>query len=90
MALLLVMRDLLARRSEAVAVDVADISYDLDGSGTVMIRRSKTDQTGDGRELYLSPPAVAQLRYWLDAAGLIEGPLASACRVCRTACSTAS
>ncbi len=72
-ALLLVMRDLLARRSEAVALDVADISYDPDGSGTVMIRRSKTDQTGEGRELYLSPPAVTQLRRWIDAAGLTDG-----------------
>ena len=74
-ALLVVMRDLLARRSEAVALDVADISYDPDGSGTVMIRRSKTDQTGEGRELYLSPPAVAQLRRWINAAGLTEGPV---------------
>lgn len=48
LALVLVMRDLLARRSEVVALDVADIAHDPDGSGTAMIRRSKTDQTGEG------------------------------------------
>ena len=73
LALLLVMRDLLARRSEAVALDIADISYDPDGSGIVMIRRSKTDQTGEGRELYLSPPTVDRLRRWLAVAGLTDG-----------------
>ncbi len=75
LALLLVMRDLLARRSEAVALDVADISDDPDGSGTAMIRRSKTDQTGEGRELYLSPPALAQLRRWIAVAGITEGAI---------------
>jgi integrase len=74
-ALVLVMRDLLARRSEAVALDIADISYDSDGSGTVMIRRSKTDQNGEGHELYLSPPAITRLRRWIDTAGLTEGAL---------------
>ncbi len=73
LALVLVMRDLLARRSEAVALDVEDITYDPDGSGTIIIRRSKTDQTGQGRELYLSPLAVDQLRLWIDTAGLTQG-----------------
>lgn len=75
LALVLVMRDLLARRSEVVALDVADISYDRDGSGTILIRRSKTDQTGEGKELYLAPPAVAQLRRWLEIASITEGPV---------------
>jgi integrase len=75
LALVLVMRDLLARRSEAVALDVADISYDPDGSGTVLIRRSKTDQTGEGRELYISPAAVVQLRCWLGIAAITKGAI---------------
>ena len=74
-ALVLVMRDLLARRSEAVALDVADISYDPDGSGTAIIRRSKTDQTGEGKELYLSPATVTQIRRWLDVSKIGEGPV---------------
>jgi site-specific recombinase XerD len=73
LALILLMRDLLARRSEAVALDVADISYDPDGSGSVLIRRSKTDQTSEGKELYLSPTAVAQLRRWIEVGGITEG-----------------
>ena len=74
-ALLLIMCDLLARRSEAVALDIADISYDPDGSGTAIIRRSKTDQTAEGHELYLSPATVAQLRRWVDIPGIVEGPI---------------
>lgn len=73
LALVLVMRDLLARRSEAVALDVGDISYDPDGSGLAIIRRSKTDQTSEGKTLYLSPPAIAQLRRWLAAAKIVDG-----------------
>jgi hypothetical protein len=41
---------------------VADIADDRDGSGTAMIRRSKTDQTGEGAELYLSPRITDHLR----------------------------
>jgi hypothetical protein len=40
---------------------VADITDDRDGSGTVMIRHSETDQTGEGAELYLSPPTMNHL-----------------------------
>ncbi len=74
-ALLLMMRDLLARRSEVVALDVADIAYDRDGSGIAIIRRSKTDQTGEGVELYVSPAAVTVLRRWLAAAGIQGGAI---------------
>ena len=52
---------------------MADIRYDRDGTGTALIRRSKTDQTGEGVELYLSAPAVTALRRWLAAAGIAEG-----------------
>ena len=75
LALLMVMRDLLARRSEVVALDVADVTYDRDGSGTAIIRRSKTDQTGRGVELYLSAPTVTRVRQWLDAAKITEGAI---------------
>jgi integrase len=40
-----------------------------------MIRRSKTDQTGDGAELYLSPRAMDHLRKWLEAASITEGAI---------------
>jgi hypothetical protein len=45
----------MARRSELVALDVEDFSFFSDGSGRVLIRRSKTDQVGVGSVAYLSP-----------------------------------
>ena len=77
LALLLVMRDLLARRSELVALTVADVqpSDADDGSGTALIRRSKTDQDGEGAVGYLSPHTMGVLTAWLEAAGITRGPL---------------
>ena len=74
-ALLLTMRDLLARRSEAVALDVEDVTPASDGSGTVLIRRSKTDQAGEGEMLWLSPRTMVHLKAWLDLAGVAEGAI---------------
>ncbi|GJG89501.1 hypothetical protein tb265_46820 [Gemmatimonadetes bacterium T265] len=73
-ALLLVARDLLARRSELVAVRVEDVVAADDGGATVHVRRSKTDQFGAGATAYVGPEAYAALRAWLDAAGLAAGP----------------
>jgi site-specific recombinase XerD len=74
-ALLLVGRDLLARRSELVALQVRDLAPSDDGGATVLIGRSKTDQEGQGTYRYLGPEAYAAVRAWLDAAGLTDGPL---------------
>lgn len=66
------------RRSELVALDVADLREDQDGL-RVLVRRSKTDQEGQGFEKaiphgrHIRP--VALLREWLDAAGITEGPV---------------
>lgn len=75
LALLLVMRDLLARRSEVVALQVEDVTFAADGSATVLIRRSKTDQAGQGEVRWLSPRAVTYLRQWLAAVALTEGAI---------------
>jgi site-specific recombinase XerD len=61
-ALMLVMRDLLARRSEAAVLQVEDITFAEDGSATVLIARSKTDQEGAGAVRWLSPRTTAALR----------------------------
>ena len=53
-ALVLTMRDLLARRSEVVALDLDDLTREGD-AGTALIRRSKTDQAGAGEVRWLSP-----------------------------------
>jgi site-specific recombinase XerD len=68
------------RRSELVALDVADIEW-IEAGLTVTIRRSKTDQEGKGARvgiLFGSDPAtcpVRTLRAWLDTAGVTEGPV---------------
>lgn len=68
------------RRSELVALDVLDVREDTDGL-VITIRKSKTDQTGKGRELgvpYGSDPAtcpVRSLRAWLNASSITEGAI---------------
>ncbi|MBP2310216.1 tyrosine-type recombinase/integrase [Azospirillum melinis] len=71
-ALLLVGRDTLARADELVALRWEDLhSVDLalnpdaqPGEATIRIRRSKTDQDGEGAEAWLSAEAVAALVAW--------------------------
>jgi integrase len=72
-ALLCVAYDTMARRSELVALDVEDLSWLEDGSGRVLIRRSKTDQAGEGSKAYLSPDTVLYLKAWLRASGIQRG-----------------
>jgi integrase len=68
------------RRSELVALDVADIQFTDDGL-VVTLRRSKTDQEGEGRKVGIphgSKPTtcpVRALRAWLGAASISDGPL---------------
>jgi integrase len=47
------------RRSELVSLDVADIEFNADGL-VVQLRRSKTDQEGEGRRVGL--PRSARTR----------------------------
>ncbi len=67
---------LAARRSELVALDIADLAWEEKGL-RVTIRRSKTDQEGAGAVVAvpegrrLTP--LAHLRAWLAAAGITEG-----------------
>ena len=68
------------RRSELVALDMADVAFTGDGL-VITIGRSKTDQEGAGRKVglpYGSHPAtcpVRALRTWLDATRIAEGPV---------------
>jgi site-specific recombinase XerD len=64
------------RRSELMALDVADLREDPEGL-RITVRRSKVDQEGRGFEKaiphgrYIRP--VSLVREWLDAAGIVEG-----------------
>jgi site-specific recombinase XerD len=64
------------RRSELVALDVADLEETEDGL-RVTIRRSKTDQEGIGTTIAIvrcgASCPVKALRAWLNAAGIAEG-----------------
>ena len=65
------------RRSELVALDVADIEEVTEGL-RVTIRRAKTDQEARGAVIAIVPGEiacpVAALRAWLDAAAITDGP----------------
>jgi site-specific recombinase XerD len=66
------------RRSELVALRVEDLTECPDGY-QVLIRRSKTDQTGEGHEIViprgLRIRPVETVQTWLQAAGVSEGLL---------------
>jgi hypothetical protein len=62
----------MARRSEFVALDVLDLTLSPNGAGTALIRRSKTDRTGEGARAYLSRETVRHVMQWLKAAKITE------------------
>ena len=74
-ALIAVGYDTLCRRAELVQLQIDDLTIKHDGSGTVLVRRSKTDKLGDGRLAYVSAEALKHLQCWLDAANLNTGPI---------------
>ena len=66
------------RRSELVALDIADIE-ETDAGLRVTIRRSKTDQEGHGQTIAIvrggETCPVKAVRIWIAAAGIESGPL---------------
>lgn len=68
------------RRSELVGLAANDCAFGKDGL-TVTLRRSKTDQTGEGRRVgipYGSNPETCPVRTvqeWMEAAGITDGRL---------------
>jgi integrase len=72
-ALLTVAYDTMGRRAELVALDVDDFTFLPDGTGRVLIRRSKTDQAGEGNTAYLARETVRLLQRWVEVAAVKEG-----------------
>ena len=60
-AIIQVMSDALLRVSEAAALNFVDVQRQVDGSGTVTITSSKTDQEGRGHVRYLDAPTMRRL-----------------------------
>ena len=66
------------RRSELVALEVADLSFEAEGL-RIHIRHSKTDQEGRGQEIAIprgtKPRPVKALEGWLEAGSIQVGPV---------------
>ena len=69
------------RRSELVALDVADLQF-CDGGLRVTIRKSKTDQEGQGATIAIVSGSTAcpvnAVRIWIETAGIVRWASVSA------------
>ena len=74
-ALISVLYDTLARRSELVGWDIEDMTLADDGTGTLLIEHSKTDQEGRGSIRFLAADTVEHVNRWIGEAGIEDGPL---------------
>ncbi len=72
-ALLSVAYDTGCRRSELVSILIEDIERSEDGSGTILLRKTKTDQEGAGHVRYLAPDTLTFIDAWLDLARIETG-----------------
>ena len=76
-AILRVMSDGLLRVSELVGLDIRDIEFSCDGSATVSVRHSKSDQVAEGATLYVGEPTAQLVSEWLhelrEKFGIREG-----------------
>ena len=70
--------DTLLRVSGLAELEVGDIDF---GTGTVTVRRSKTDQEGEGAVLYLDRPTLKRVWKWLEASELEGGSLFQRVRI---------
>lgn len=74
-AIVAVASDALLRVSEVAGLDVADIEHRSDGSARLTVRRSKTDQNGQGKVLFIGRPTARRVSAWARAASIESGPL---------------
>jgi len=75
-ALLSIAYDTGLRAAELVALAVEDLVAAIDAdAGLILVRRTKSDQEGEGATAYLSPRSMRSLRLWFEAARIEAGPL---------------
>ena len=72
-AMISLMRDAMLRVSEAAALTWGDIVAEHDGTGRLLIRRSKTDPEGEGVVLFISAPTMARLASIWEGADAGDG-----------------
>ncbi|MCY3949554.1 MAG: tyrosine-type recombinase/integrase [Acidimicrobiaceae bacterium] len=69
-AIIATMSDALLRVGEVAALQIGDIERRSDGAATLTVRRSKSDQNGDGATLYLGSPTTHRIEIWMEAAAV--------------------
>lgn len=72
LALMLVGRDLLARSSELVNLEVAAVEFEDEGA-SVALRRIKTST--EAKPFWIGPEAAEALRAWVTRSGVTEGAI---------------
>ena len=72
-ALLAVAYDAMLRRAELTSLEIADLLEELQGDGSLLVRRSKTDAEGRGEIVWVGPDTVRLVNAWLDQAGSRTG-----------------
>lgn len=75
-ALLLVAYEGLLRRSELISLRVEDLVFENNGEESrIRLRRSKTDQTAQGRWLMFTPRTSRAIQAWVEASQITVGAL---------------
>lgn len=67
--------DTLRRRSELANLLIEDIEPVSQGGATILVRWSKSDQEGEGRLAYISPPTLDLCKKWEKLTGIEHGPI---------------
>lgn len=67
--------DCLCRAEDLIRADVTDIREHSDGTGALRIRKGKTDQSGEGKVLFISRTTMGYLNHWIAALPLPSGAL---------------
>ena len=71
--LLLLACDSMRRRSELVSLRVEDLLWPSHDTLSILLRKSKTDQTGTGHWVHLTQETSKALENWLNDAGITKG-----------------
>ena len=74
-AIIRTMSNGLLRISEVSAIHCDHITTRENGSGTLLIPRSKTDQEAEGREVYLQKRTMKAIEKYQRLSGVVQGPL---------------
>ncbi len=70
------------RRAEIAGLQVDHVQFLEDGTGTLKVAKSKTDQTGIGAVIHLPKRAASLLVDWIEAAGISDGHIFRSIRHC--------